>query len=193
MLNESSTSALPKQWRVIRCLKKYPLWLQLSGSIFLLFQLGLIQLNHTLFLWSERCPVGKRAHHQRSKRDASGWSPDVHCGAKWKLRLPLLLHDKVRLVVGTAPEPWQRHTRNRLPEKTFADEVARVLGGLTKSTFTACLLLWQTRATFILHGHTDGHRHGGKGDDCTLSGLSLGEAASKHSVPVISELWLCRK
>lgn len=32
-----------------------------------------------------------------------------------------------------------------------------------------------------------------KRDDCTLSGLSLGEAASEHSAPVISELWFYRK
>lgn len=39
----------------------------------------------------------------------------------------------IKTCCGYSTSPWQRHTRNRLPEKTFADDVARVLGGLTKA------------------------------------------------------------
>lgn len=64
--------------------------------------------------------MGKRAHHQRSERDASGWSSDAHCGP----RLPLLLHDKVRLVVGTASHHGNATHATRWQKITFADDVA---------------------------------------------------------------------
>lgn len=108
-------------------------------------------------------------------------------------RLPLLLHDKVRLVVGTASHHGNATHATRCQKKLLLMMWRVSSWQIHKKRFHFLFISLANRSNrYPARSHQRAQTRR-KGDDCALSGLSLGEAASKHSAPVISELWFHRK